>query len=62
MKANLERATFEWGSVFVLSSYTVPSGGPMSNGRSATGLWFLGQKQSEFLILNYLPAMQETQL
>ena len=25
-------------------------------------LWFLVQKQFEFFILNYLPAMQETQL
>ena len=25
-------------------------------------LWFLVQKQSEFFILNYLPAMHETQL
>ena len=25
-------------------------------------LWFLVQKLSEFFILNYLPAMQETQL
>ena len=25
-------------------------------------LWFLVQKQSEFFILNYLPALQETQL
>ena len=25
-------------------------------------LWFLVQEQSEFLILNYLPTVQETQL
>ena len=69
MKINYLRARFKRGSVFVISRETQRQkmGGCRSQSDSALcwpygALWFLVQKQSEFFILNYLPAMQETQL
>ena len=69
MKTTYERDPFKWGSVVVIGRKTqrqqMAGCRPQSDSAlwgTYGALWFLVQKQSEFFILNYLPAMQETQL
>ena len=69
MKTTYERDPFKWGSVVVIGRKTqrqqMAGCRPQSDSAlwwTYGALWFLVQKQSEFFILNYLPAMKETQL
>ena len=48
IKANLERTASEWGSVFVISSNTLPSRGNVRNGRVPQGSLTNQQKKPIF--------------